>query len=60
MEKLGLLGKMPEKEELLTVEGLYQDISYAYSNTFLPTVLFDRNFVIGKVKSAKEKLKRLV
>jgi hypothetical protein len=60
MEKLGMLGKLPEKEELLTIQNLYQDISHAYSNMFLPTVLFDRNFVIGKVKSAKEKLKRLV
>jgi hypothetical protein len=60
MEKLGLLGKLPEKEELSTIEGLYQDISHAYSNMFLPTVLFDRGFVINKLESANKKLERLV
>lgn len=60
MTKLGMLGKLPEKEELKTIKSLYQDISYAYSNTFLPTVLFDRKFVISKLKRAKKNLVRLV
>lgn len=60
MTKLGLLGKLPEKEEFRVVTKLYDDISQAYTDMFLPTVLFDRKNVMNRMKRAKKNLKRLV
>lgn len=60
MRKLGILGKLPEKEEKKLALELNERLSRAYANLFLPTVVFNPKQTKEDIKRSKEILRRLV
>jgi hypothetical protein len=60
MEKLGFLGKLPAREEFNAIGQINYDLLTAYSNMFLPTVVFDKEETKMRIARAYNTIKRLV
>jgi len=55
-----ILGKLPLEEERKLVAEIYEDLGEAYTRTWLPLIVFDKDIVKQRILNAKEKLERLV
>jgi hypothetical protein len=59
-QEISILGRLPHSQEIKLTTDIQNDFEEAYSRTFLPFVLFDRELVKVALQDAKKKLEMLV
>jgi hypothetical protein len=55
-EPTSLFGRLPIEEEKEKVREILADITEAWVRVFVPTVVFDKEIVVEKLKNVKKKI----
>lgn len=60
IQELGILGKLPAKEEKRIIEELYRHAQEANVRVYIPYIVVDKELVVEHLKEAKKKLGELL